>query len=294
MWPSVQRQLQENVSRSLRLQGQPESSYGGDSSDSQIVSAVNDETNENRQYFVKSNRDALKDMFDCEASGLNAIAATKTILTPNVIAVGAAASKAYIILDKLDFCSGSSSLWHRMGEQLARMHQHLSDQGHGWDHSNYIGTVKQHNRWTSSWLEFWREQRMRPQFDLAAKNGQPFDQAEEYLAKLSKILDQHEPSPSLLHGDLWSGNAGFANQQPVIYDPASYYGDRETDIAMTRLFGGFPRAFYDGYESAWPLPAGYKQRQQVYNLYHIVNHFNMFGGGYRAQAERIIADLCKL
>jgi fructosamine-3-kinase len=135
----------------------------------------------------------------------------------------------------------------------------------------------QQNSWCDDWAEFWRTRRMQPQLDLARRNG--FD------LEATFDLGNHRPQPSLLHGDLWSGNAGFTAQGPVVFDPAVYYGDREADLAMTELFGGFPRQFYQAYNDAWPLEEGYQRRKPLYNLYHLLNHLNLFGGGYLGQVS---------
>jgi fructosamine-3-kinase len=147
----------------------------------------------------------------------------------------------------------------------------------GWQRDNYIGSTPQRNGWCDTWAQFWIERRMRPQLELAKRNGfdLPFPE--------SSVLEHHKPAPSLLHGDLWSGNAGFTPEGPAVFDPAVYYGDREADLAMTELFGGFPREFYRAYNEAWPLEAGYQRRKHLYNLYHLLNHLNLFGGGYLAQ-----------
>ncbi|PSN18310.1 hypothetical protein C7271_13155, partial [filamentous cyanobacterium CCP5] len=146
--------------------------------------------------------------------------------------------------------------------------------------------------WTADWVEFYREHRLRYQFQLARRRGMQFSGADELLAALPELLAGHDPAPALVHGDLWSGNAAVTSDgEPVIIDPATYYGDREVDMAMSELFGRFSAAFYEGYNAAYPLDAGYEQRKTLYNLYHVVNHFNLFGGGYGSQAQRMIHQL---
>jgi fructosamine-3-kinase len=143
-------------------------------------------------------------------------------------------------------------------------------------------------------VNFWRRPRQGFQLELAARNGlgRDIQHLGERLMEAFPTLMDHAPSPSLLHGDLWGGNLGHDDQgNPVIYDPATYYGDREAEIAMTELFGGFGAAFYDAYNAAWPLDAGYRTRRTFYNLYHILNHANMFGGGYVGQARRMMEQL---
>ena len=165
----------------------------------------------------------------------------------------------------------------------------------GWHRDNWIGGTPQANDWCDDWCAFFRDRRLAPQLALAERNG--FDGAliadgELLLAKLASLMGAHDPAPSLLHGDLWSGNAAaLANGEPVVFDPAVCVGDREADIAMTELFGGFGRDFYAAYSDAYPLAAGYPLRRELYNLYHVLNHLNLFGAGYLAQADGLIARL---
>ena len=159
----------------------------------------------------------------------------------------------------------------------------------GWDINNTIGSTVQINNWTVNWAEFWAERRIGYQLKLARRRGGLFPQGERLLEVIPELLADHEPQPSLVHGDLWGGNAGVTSAgEPVIFDPAAYFGDREVDIAMTELFGGFPAEFYRGYNQVWPLDLGYEKRKTLYNLYHILNHFNLFGGSYASQANQMI------
>jgi fructosamine-3-kinase len=177
---------------------------------------------------------------------------------------------------------------------LALVHS-LHGEFFGWRRDNFIGRTPQANRRSSSWSEFWRDARLRPQFDLGKRNGLSeslLRKGERLIEAVPRLLSDHAPSPSLLHGDLWGGNAGFlAGGVPVLFDPAVYWGDRETDLAMTELFGGFPPAFYSAYAEAAPLDANYTRRKPLYTLYHVLNHANLFGGGYASQAERVIDRL---
>ena len=161
---------------------------------------------------------------------------------------------------------------------LARMHR-ITGPRHGWHRDNYIGTMPQKNAWSDDWISFYRDCRLRPQLERANID------AEFLLAGMGSLLANHRPEPSLLHGDLWNGNAGFTADGPVIFDPAVYYGDRETDMAMTELFGGFPAAFYSSYAALFPLAPGYEVRKHLYNLYHLLNHLNLFGTGYLLQVN---------
>ena len=157
-----------------------------------------------------------------------------------------------------------------------------------------IGDTTQRNAQVSDWVTFFREHRLRYQITLAERNGLHLTEASALLDQLDRFFLTYEPVPSLLHGDLWSGNIGFDRQGlPVVYDPAVYYGDRETDIAFTELFGGLGTSFYQSYHATYPLDPGYDERRDLYNLYHILNHYNLFGGGYGTQAKRVIQRLLR-
>ncbi|BAZ06728.1 fructosamine kinase family protein [Calothrix sp. NIES-3974] len=243
-------------------------------------------------YFVKVNQASQVAMFEAEYLGLQEIFATKTIRVPQPIAWGISGTQSYLILEYLGMGGGDNNSWQKMGWNLAAMHRVTSNQGFGWQRDNTIGSTPQINTWNPSWIEFYTQQRLAYQFKLAHKRGARFPLADKLLASIADILSGHEVTPSLVHGDLWGGNAGFsAEGEPVIFDPATYYGDREVDIAMTELFGGFPRVFYQAYQEAYPLEAGYERRKILYNLYHILNHFNLFGGSYASQANRMIEQL---
>ena len=243
-------------------------------------------------YFVKLNSASEVVMFEAEALGLKQMLTTATIRVPKPICWGIAASSAYIVLEWLKLGSGGNSSWQEMGRQLAAMHTHTSSQGFGWEMNNTIGSTPQINTWTTDWAEFYAKHRLGYQFQLAKRRGGHFPQQERLLAAIPQLLVNHQPQPSLVHGDLWGGNAAFtASGEPAIFDPATYYGDREVDVAMTELFGGFPAAFYRRYNEVFPLDSGYEQRKILYNLYHILNHFNIFGGSYESQANRMISQI---
>ncbi len=244
-----------------------------------------------QQYFVKLNRPETSAMFTAEAAGLTEIAATQTITVPTVICAGATDQHAYLVLSYLDLAGKSPQTWEKMGAELAAFHRFNPGNQFGWHCNNTIGSTPQINDWQNNWVEFFATQRLGYQFKLAIARGGRFPGQQKLLAKLPEILN-HQPQPSIVHGDLWGGNAGFTSSGvPVIFDPATYWGDREVDLAMTELFGGFPRAFYTGYESVYPLTAGYEQRKVIYNLYHLLNHYNLFGGSYESQANRAIASI---
>lgn len=244
-----------------------------------------------RGYFVKLNSHRHLDMFEAEQAGLEALAATGTIRVPRPICLGVHGERAFLVLEGLSL--GGPADWTRMGEQLAGLHRVGSARGFGWHRNNTIGTTPQPNPWTADWAEFFARHRLGHQLALARDRGIDSDRGRRLLERLPTLLD-HSPEPVLLHGDLWGGNAAFtAEGEPVVFDPAVYYGDRETDLAMSELFGGFPTTFYASYRRVYPLEAGYEQRREIYNLYHILNHANLFGGGYSARANRMMEQILR-
>ena len=250
-----------------------------------------------RCYFVKTNELAAAPMFAAEALGLKVLEAAAAVRTPSLVMTGQTASQAFLVLEHLNLVSLDQQGGARLGKALAELHR-IRGETFGWDADNFIGTTPQQNTAHPSWPHFFGEHRLRPQLMLALQNG--MDKAlvakgEAVIERIGGLFIDYRPLPSLLHGDLWSGNAAqVADGTPVIFDPACYYGDRETDIAMAELFGGFPVSFYAAYRSAWPLDSGFEARKPLYNLYHILNHFNLFGGAYLGQAQRLIEGLLKL
>ena len=231
------------------------------------------------QRFVKTGTAARADAFAAEAEGLQALKLAG-LRVPEVVSQGVDGGRAFLVLEYLELQSKGD--FAALGRTLAAAHRHAGPR-FGWHRDNYIGATPQQNGWCDDWGTFWQERRLRPQLALARKNG--FDIEDLPLADL---LKGHRPAPSLLHGDLWRGNAGFVAGGPVVFDPAVYYGDREADLAMTELFGGFPPAFYASYKENYPLESGYRQRKHLYNLYHLLNHLNLFGGGYLGQVKQTL------
>ena len=231
------------------------------------------------QRFVKTGTAARADAFAAEADGLQALKRAG-LRVPEVVSQGVDGGRAFLVLEHLELQSKGD--FAALGRMLGAAHRHAGPR-FGWHRDNYIGATPQQNGWCDDWSEFWRDRRLRPQFELARKNG--FDLEEKNLLEL---LAGHQPLPCLLHGDLWRGNAGFVAGGPVVFDPAVYYGDREADLAMTELFGGFPPAFYASYKENYPLESGYRQRKHLYNLYHLLNHLNLFGGGYLGQVKQTL------
>jgi fructosamine-3-kinase len=253
---------------------------------------------EKRRYFVKSAAGRHADMLEAEADGLRALASTQAIRVPQVRAAGAAGGVAYLVLEWLDMRAGGRGA--ALGRALAALHRAPAPAGprgerFGWARDNWIGGTPQANGWSDDWCAFFGDRRLAPQFALAARNGHRGAlqrDGERLLEALPLLLRGRDPAPSLVHGDLWSGNAALlASGEPVVFDPAVYVGDREADLAMTELFGGFDAGFRAAYQDAWPLDDGYALRRDLYNLYHVLNHVNLFGGGYRAQAEGLLGRL---
>ena len=277
-----------------------------------------------RHFFVKLNSADKLAMFSAEVAGLEEIAATQTIRVPKPITHGIAGKLSYLVLEQLDLTSyGDTPL---LGKQLAALHRFSPDSvnatplaakevkgGHsrpgcsatpchgrtskqfGYTQDNFIGATPQQNGWSDDWMDFWRERRLKFQLLRATENGygdQLDDLGMKLLDTLPAYFDGYSPQPSLLHGDLWGGNHAFlADGTPAIFDPAVYYGDREVDLAMTELFGGYSADFYTAYRATYPLHEGHALRRDLYNLYHILNHANMFGGGYVRQAEKLMQRL---
>jgi fructosamine-3-kinase len=234
-------------------------------------------------------------MFAAEAAGLEELRAANAVRIPQVREVGVNVTHAWLHLEWLQLSTRASAAAEAaLGEKLALQHRYAAAR-FGWHQDNTIGRTPQLNGWSESWVTFFRERRLRYQLDLAARNGYSGrlqQRAALLLERIDAFFTDYRPIPSLLHGDLWGGNWGADDAgEPVIFDPAVYYGDREADLAMTRLFGGFGPDFYNAYTTAWPLDAGARTRRDLYNLYHVLNHVNLFGGGYLPQAHALIENL---
>jgi protein-ribulosamine 3-kinase len=258
-----------------------------------IHRALRYETHEGLLFVKRAGPDALG-MFTAEAEGLNALAAADAIRVPKVLGVGACADAAFLALEWIEFGISDRRSEAALGEQLARQHR-VTAERFGWSRDNTIGSTPQRNEWCEDWVRFFADRRLGFQLDLAARNGASariIDRGRLLCASLGGFFSSYRPAPSLLHGDLWGGNWSVDETgAPVVFDPAVYFGDREADIAMTRLFGGFGGEFYAAYRSQWALEQGAEIRSTLYNLYHVLNHFNLFGGGYLAQAAGLIDTL---
>jgi len=232
-------------------------------------------------------------MFEAEADGLGELRAAGEVRVPEVIDCGVLNGQAYIDLERLDLEATTPETEQAFGEQLARLHRHTQEE-YGWFRNNTIGLTAQHNNRRTDWVEFFRVYRLGFQIDLAITNGYGAEVTElggRLARRLKDLFVDYTPEASLLHGDLWGGNWGSVGGEPVIFDPAVYYGDRETDIAMTMLFGGFGKAFYEAYESNWPMAPGHERRLELYQLYHVLNHLNIFGRSYLGRAVALLRKL---
>ncbi|MFN7899054.1 MAG: fructosamine kinase family protein [Synechococcaceae cyanobacterium] len=263
--------------------------------------------------FAKSCPLADQSLLAAEADGLAALDAAARVSPPTVtatplrvprpLAQGVVADQALLLLPWLEIHSASDpATWRHFGAALAALHRGSLGQVlvagdrchgfHGWWRANWIGSTPQINTWCEAWGRFFSEYRLAPQLGLLARRGGALSGAAELLERVPSWLASHCPEPTLVHGDLWSGNGALLRGGgAAVFDPAVYRGDREVDLAMARLFGGFPAAFFAGYEQAWPLPAGHRRRVDLYNLYHLLNHANLFGGGYRDRSQALIREL---
>jgi len=285
IWPDITKDISLTIGKEFRLSSSPQPLSGGCINQSYRL------LGSDSSYFVKLNQANLVSMFNSEAAGLQEIASSSTIRVPLVVSSGISGNYSYLVLEWLDLTRGTSANWYKMGENLAKLHLISVGSNFGWRENNTIGSTPQINNLQSCWADFFANERIGYQLKLARGT---FGDAGKIIQAVRAILREHQPQPSVVHGDLWSGNAGFTYEgEPIIFDPATYYGDREVDIAMSELFGGFPADFYRGYNMIAPLDSGYQQRKNLYNLYHLLNHFNLFGGSYQWQAQQIIQQLLR-
>ena len=242
------------------------------------------------RYFVKTLSASHLPMLEAEADGLRELARAAALRVPAPHACAVAGDRAFLVLEWMDLADGGRDAV--LATALAQLHRTTAE-AYGWHRANTIGTTPQDNAWTGDWATFFRDRRIAPQLARAIRKGGRLQRdGERLLAAIPQLLAGHAPAASLLHGDLWSGNAArLASGEPAIFDPAVYFGDRETDVAMTELFGGFDPAFYAAYREVWPIDPGYPVRRTLYNLYHVLNHFNLFGGGYGERAQAMIKQL---
>ena len=247
-----------------------------------------------KSYFAKVNEAGKKKLFEAEKEGLEAIARAGRVRVPGVVAIGDDGDDAWLVLEWLELMPLDALSGAKLGHALAAQHR-LPQEKFGWGRDNFIGSSPQVNGWSEDWLEFWRGKRLHAQLRIAMRNRLPskmIDRGERLVTDCDAFFRTYTPAKSLLHGDLWGGNASATSGgEPAVFDPAVYVGDREADMAMTQLFGGFPKEFHAAYRDAWPLDGGFAVRRDFYNLYHVLNHANLFAGEYVRQSERAIEKL---
>lgn len=288
--------LSEPIAQTLRLLGdatpiRQARSIGGGC----INNAMRLETGQAR-YLLKYNRAPLPGMFQCEAHGLKRLAATRTVRVPEVLSYQEAddRSPAWILLEYLDGPRDGDP--ERLGEQLAELHRKGQSQheppAYGLEADNYLGSTRQVNDWEIDWTRFFAISRLGHQMELGIRNnrvsGERRKHLEDLITRLPSLLDNSQRRPSLIHGDLWSGNVIPGPDGLALIDPAISYSDREVEIAYTELFGGFSSRFYAAYQNTWPLDPGYAERRDLYNLYHLLNHLNLFGESYGGAVDHIL------
>lgn len=285
-WQSLFSVLRDNDIK-VSLHDMPRPVGGGDISAAWRIKA------EENSVFLKTGPAESLQMFQAEADGLRELQKADAVRVPRVLGCVSSGTECILALEWIDFELADGATEKLLGQQLAKQHRYCAER-FGWHRDNTIGSTPQRNLWNDDWLEFMLEDRLGFQLELAAGNGFTGDLQIEGAAlckNLGQFFAGYWPEASLLHGDLWGGNWAAADGAPVIFDPAVYYGDRESDIAMTKLFGGFGVPFYDAYEEAWPLAAGSEQRMLLYQLYHVLNHLNLFGDSYLNRALGIIRTL---
>ena len=279
LYPCVQKCLADQSDVQVKIKS-CRSVSGGCINNAEIVS-----TEDGREFFIKSNHQS-PELFVAESQGLAAIAATNSIRVPTVIGMGKTQSgTGFLILEVIQTGRRAADFFENFGHSLAQMHQTAAAEQFGFESSNHIGSTPQINHWNQCWVEFWAENRLRFQLRLAIENGVSSSEltrlCENLISKLDQFIGFPDERPALIHGDLWSGNFMISDAgQPVLIDPAVYFGSREAEFGMTTLFGGFGPTFYEAYNEAWPLSDGWEERVEIYKLYHLMNHLNLFGSGY--------------
>lgn len=289
----MESQLQRSVERALDLEeGSIRGSHavGGGC----INHASRLELVDGRRFFLKWNSAPLPGLFEREAEGLAALSSSGALRVPSSPLPGS--PPPFLIMEWIESGAKGRDFSERFGRSLAEMHRDATGDRFGFDHDNYLGATLQPNSWSSDWVEFFRQRRLGHQLRLAREHGvadrELLSLGDRLMESLERFLAEPEEPPCLLHGDLWGGNYMVgASGEPVLIDPAAYYGRREADLAMTMLFGGFDRRFYAAYEESWPLATDSPERLEIYKLYHLLNHLNLFGGGYLGSCLQILRGL---
>lgn len=262
---------------------------GGSIADSQLVTM-----SDGGQWFVKrhAHSDRFPGLFEAEYRALQLLGEPSVIRVPRPLTVG----PGYLVMEAFSRGRPASDWQEQLGRRLARLHQATRRDGYGFDSDNYLGTTPQPNGPSAEWVDFWRDRRLGWQLTLYCRKAAVDDPVIILGERLMDRLDDRLAGPDepavLLHGDLWSGNAAADETgQPIIYDPACYYGRREAEFGMMRLFGGFTAACEAAYQEVWPLADGCEERIPVYRLYHELNHLNLFGAMYHSQCTETLRAL---
>ena len=232
-------------------------------------------------FFLKWNLHCDEKLFALEKKGLKLLSSCKSIYIPKVISQ----NSNHLLMEYLESDNYTNKLWEKFGRSIANLHQ-ISNECFGLEYNNYIGSLIQENDKKEKWIDFFINKRIIPQLKLGDFNTDTLRKFDKLFINIETIL--HEESPSLLHGDLWNGNFLFNKERIVLFDPAVYFGNREMDIAMTKLFGGFNNRFYNAYNEVFPLKRGWQERIDIYNLYPLLVHVNLFGGSYYSQLKNIV------
>ncbi|TPG62671.1 fructosamine kinase family protein [Ewingella americana] len=246
-----------------------------------------------RDVFVKCNSREMLPIFSAEADQLSLLAHSQTVRVPEVYGVGSDRDYSFLLLEYLPLEPLDADSAYLLGQQLSDLHQWSEQLQFGLDFDNELATLPQPNTWQRRWATFFAEQRIGWQLQLAAEKNMIFGNIDDITAMVEARLHNHQPRPSLLHGDLWPHNCGLAPSGPVIFDPACYWGDRECDLAMLPLYPKVPANIYDGYHSRTPLPEDFALRQPVYQLYYLLNRSNLFGGQHLVVAQRAVERLLR-
>ncbi len=284
MWHFISEQISQSIGQDFICDDIREIP-GGDSHQTFKIAS------ENRRFFVKTNEKIYLSNFEAESEGLDHLRQCQLFKVPQVICSGVVSDHSFLVLEHLTMTEGEPSDWYSAGQALATFHKSHSQQMYGWQDDNYLGLTQQCNRWAKKWNYFYAEQRIGYMLQLLHEKGLLLADIDKVTDTIKSLFAGYNPQASMLHGDLWHGNLGFNRHQLVLFDPAFYFGDRETDLAMTELFGRFPSSFYRGYNEVWPLEQDYQYRKPIYQLYHILNHALLFGGQYIETAKLTLRNL---
>ncbi|MCD1126744.1 fructosamine kinase family protein [Jinshanibacter sp. LJY008] len=284
MWQSVSRLLSEYLGETYTITEKEELS-GGDIHHARRVS------NGKKEVFIKYDTRDILPIFNAEFDQLTALAKSGTVRVPEVYGVGYDRDFSFLLLEYLPLKPLDAHHAYCLGQQLARLHQWSDQPQFGLDFDSDLTTTPQPNRWQRYWNVFFAEQRIGWQLQLAAEKGLNYGDIDTIIDIVSHRLKSHHPQPSLLHGDLWPTNCGVSAVGPIIFDPACYWGDRECDLAMLPLYPDLPPQIYDGYQSVWPLPASFIDRQPLYQLYYLLNRANLFGDEHINVAQQAVTQL---